>query len=152
MSQANVLAPGAVAPHFAVATANGGPFDLADRAGAFTVVYFYPKANTSGCTTEALGFQANRAAFLEAGADIVGISADKAPAVLRFAERYFLEFPLIADPEHDIIDAYGVRLPDKNSASRVTFLVAPDGTIDRVWAKVKAAGHAEDVLAYLQTL
>ncbi|HEY5540494.1 MAG TPA: peroxiredoxin [Coriobacteriia bacterium] len=152
MSEPAIVPAGSVAPPISATASDGAPFDLAKRAGEWTVLYFYPRANTSGCTTEALGFESRLPEFASLGAVVVGVSADKPPAVRRFAEKYGLAFPLIADPERAIIDAYGARLPDKNTASRVTFLIAPDGTIARAWPKVIAAGHADQVLAALRQL
>lgn len=152
MPQPSTVPAGSEAPAISTAAADGTPFDLGARAGEWTVVYFFPRASTSGCTIEALGFESRLPEFAALDTVVVGISADKLPAVERFAEKYGLTFPLVADPEHTIIDAYGARLPEKESASRVTFLIAPDGRIARAWPKVVASGHADQVLETLREL
>ena len=129
-----------------------GPFDLADRRGKHVVVYFYPKDLTPGCTTQACDFRDRIDAFSAAGAVVVGVSRDGVKSHARFSEKHALPFPLIADVEGTITEAWGVWQEKKNYGKtymgivRSTFLVAPDGTIAAAWDGVKVKGHVDAVL------
>ncbi|UNX54124.1 peroxiredoxin [Georgenia sp. TF02-10] len=143
------LAPGDPAPDFTLPTADG-PVSLADlRAGAEkgVIVYFYPAAATPGCTTEACDFRDSLAALQGAGYAVVGISPDDVPALSRFAAQESLTFPLAADPEHEVLAAYGAWGEKKNygktyvGAIRSTVVVAPDGSVVLAQYNVRASGH-----------
>ncbi len=119
------------------------------------VLYFYPKADTPGCTTEACEFRDHIVAFAEKGVAVVGISPDKPAAQAKFKSKYALPFTLLADEDKAAAQAYGVW-KEKNlygrksmGIERTTVIVGPDGRIERVFTKVKAKGHAADVLAGL---
>ena len=147
------LEPGTPAPPFSAKDQDGNTVTLASFLGKSTVVlYFYPKDDTPGCTKEACslrdGFQEIRAA----GAVILGVSADGVASHAAFAQKFSLPFPLLADPDRLIIDAYGVRMPVVGIARRVTFIIGKDGLIRDVVQEVKAAEHDRQVLERLKRL
>jgi peroxiredoxin Q/BCP len=152
MTASEIAQVGTTAPVIDTATADGGRFRLADHRGRWVVVYFYPRAGTPGCTLESIDFQEHKAELEDLDAVVVGVSADKAPAQLRFIEKHGFTFPMLPDPEHAIIDAYGVLKDTGASARRVTFLIAPDGRIAKVWGAVKVEGHVSDVVDSIQRL
>jgi peroxiredoxin Q/BCP len=145
-------APGAKAPAFRLPRDGGGTVGLADFAGRKLVVYFYPRADTSGCTVEALDFSRLKPAFSRAGTEIVGISADPVAALDRFKAKHKLTIALASDEARKVLEAYGVwqqkTLYGRKfmGTVRATFLIGPDQRIARVWPKVAVAGHAQDVL------
>lgn len=148
--------PGDAAPDFALPDAAGAVHSLADFAGRFLVLYFYPKDLTSGCTTEALEFTALLPQFAALGAAVVGISRDKPASHAKFIDKNDLKILLLSDPDLVAHNAYGAwrmkKLYGKESlgAVRSTFLIDPQGAVRQAWPKVaKAAGHAEAVLAAL---
>jgi peroxiredoxin Q/BCP len=151
-------AVGSRAPAFTLPRDGGGSVSLSDFKGRKLVLYFYPKADTPGCTREAIDFSRLRAAFQAAGADIVGVSADPAAAQGRFRSKHDLEFTLLSDETHEVLEAYGVW--GKKSmygrtfmgVTRATFLIGPDGRLARIWPKVKVDGHAAEVLAAVKAL
>ncbi len=151
-------AVGSPAPHFNLPRDSGGQISLADFAGRKLVLFFYPKADTPGCTREAIAFSALRPDFEKAGTEIVGVSADPVKAQSAFKAKHDLRIALGSDPTHDMLEAYGVW--DEKSMYgktfmgivRTTFLIGPDGRIARVWPKVKIEGHAEEVLEAARTL
>ncbi len=127
-------------------------------AGRKLVVYFYPKADTPGCTAEAQAFRDEKSALNAAGADIVGISRDDVAAQKKFAQKYSLNFPLLADTSSTVCDAFGV-IVEKNmygkksiGVQRSTFLAGQDGTIVKVWPRVSVEGHAAGVLEAVRSL
>lgn len=131
---------------------------LEDYRGRWVVLYFYPKDDTPGCTKEACAFRDAHAELKALGAVVLGVSADGVESHRRFAEKYGLNFPLLADPEKAVIRAYGAW-GKKNLYGRVyegvmryTFLIDPEGRIARVWKKVKPATHAQEVAAALREL
>ena len=144
---------GEPAPDFALRDADGTIHRLSDQRGRFTVVYFYPKDDTPGCTIEACGFRDANAAIAAAGITVWGISPQGAASKAAFRAKYGLGFPLLADEDHAVAEAYGSWVERESYGKRFmgiarrTFLVGPDGTIAHVWPKVKPEGHAEDVLA-----
>jgi thioredoxin-dependent peroxiredoxin len=146
------------APEFRVPRDGGGEVSLADFAGRKLVLYFYPRADTPGCTREAQAFSAKKAAFAAAGADILGVSADPVKRQDAFRKKYDLDIPLGSDETHAMLSAYGVwvekSMYGKTSMgiARTTFLIGPDGRIARIWPKVKVDGHADEVLAAAQAL
>jgi thioredoxin-dependent peroxiredoxin len=150
-----MLKEGDQAPDIHLLTDSGEEFHLADLKGKRVVLYFYPKADTPGCTTEACEFRDDIPAFQKKGAVVVGISPDKPPAQAKFKTKYHLPFPLLADEEKAAAQAYGVW-KEKNmygrkvmGIERTTFVIGPDGTIEKIYGKVKAKGHAADVLENL---
>jgi thioredoxin-dependent peroxiredoxin len=152
------LATGARAPAFSLPRDGGGAVSLADYASKKLVLYFYPRADTPGCTREAQEFSALEGDFAAAGTAILGVSADPVPAQDAFKAKYRLSIPLASDEAHDMLNAYGVwgekSMYGKTfmGVIRTTFLIGPDGKIARIWTKVKVDGHAEDVLAAAKTL
>jgi thioredoxin-dependent peroxiredoxin len=149
---------GSLAPDFTLNDATGGTVSLRDLRGQLVVVYFYPKADTPGCTKEAMDFNRLKPDFDAAGTRIIGISADSVKAQEKFRARYDLAFPLASDPGREAIDAYGVWVEKSMygrkymGIERATFLIDADGRIARVWSKVKVPGHAEEVLAAARAL
>ncbi len=148
------LQEGDLAPDF-IAPISGGTLSLASLRGKNVVLYFYPRDDTPGCTKEACAFRDEFAAFQKRGAVVLGVSPDGLKAHEKFVEKYRLPFPLLADEEKKIGTAYGAWgqksfLGRKYMGMhRVTFLIGPDGCIRKIWAKVKPATHAAEVLAAL---
>jgi len=149
---------GAPAPDFRLATDGGGSVSLADFRGRKLAIYFYPKADTPGCTLEAMDFNRLRPEFERAGTAILGVSADPMKAQDKFKAKYGLAFPLGSDPAHEMLEAFGVW-GEKNmygrkymGALRATYLIGKDGRVARVWPTVKVAGHAEEVLEAARAL
>src|SRR5215471_10938711 len=147
------LAPGAKAPPFRLPRDGGQTISLADFKGKKLVLFFYPKADTPGCTTEARAFSALNQAFAEVYTAVVGVSADPIRAQDRFKKKHDLATPLASDESHHMLEAYGVWGQKSMygrtylGITRTTFLIGPDGRIARIWSKVKVPGHAEVVLA-----
>ncbi|HUB34132.1 MAG TPA: thioredoxin-dependent thiol peroxidase [Bryobacteraceae bacterium] len=150
-----MLKEGDAAPDVHLKTDTGETFRLSDLKGKRVVLYFYPKADTPGCTTEACEFRDGMGAFGEKGAVIVGVSPDKPAAQAKFKTKYELPFTLLADEDKAAAQAYGVW-KEKNmygkktmGIERTTFVIGPDGRIEKIYAKVKAQGHAGQVLTGL---
>jgi peroxiredoxin Q/BCP len=147
------LSQGDKAPAFSLAASGGRTVSSAALQGKPYVLYFYPKADTSGCTKEAQAFEAARAQFAARGVEIVGVSRDPVKALDKFAAKYGLAFPLASDEGGALTEAYGVWVEKSMygrkymGIERSTYLVGGDGVILRAWPKVKIEGHAEDVLA-----
>jgi peroxiredoxin Q/BCP len=152
------IRPGAKAPAFALPRDGGGKISLADFAGRKLVLYFYPRADTPGCTKEAIDFSRLKTAFAKAGTEILGVSADPVPAQDKFKAKHKLGFALASDETHRMLEAYGVWQEKSMygrkfmGVVRATFLIGPDLRIAHVWPKVSVAGHAEEVLAAAKTL
>jgi peroxiredoxin Q/BCP len=152
------LNAGDKAPAFTLPDQDAHPVALKDFAGRPVVVYFYPADDTPGCTKEACQFNENLSAFERSGATVVGISPDGAAKHVKFRDKYGLTFPLLSDPDHGVMEAYGAwgekTLYGKKSVGtiRSTFLVGPDGVILRAWYSVKADGHASKVLEELEKI
>jgi len=151
------LAEGAKAPAFKLPRDGGGTLSLADFKGRKLVLYFYPKADTPGCTKEACGFRDSYSAIKETGVVLLGISKDTAASQKKFQDKFSLPFPLLADPEKKIANLFGV-VKEKNmygkkvkGIARTTFVIGPDGKIKHIFNNVKAEGHADEVLAYLKS-
>lgn len=148
---------GSKAPDFTLETPEG-PISLGDFAGAKLVLYFYPKDDTSGCTTEAIQFSALADAFAAAGTTVVGVSKDSVASHRKFAAKHNLSVRLAADPEGGTVEAYGAWVEKSMygrkymGIERSTFLIGRNGGIAAVWRKVKVHGHAEAVLKAAQTL
>ena len=150
------LTEGEPAPDFSAETDRGETVSLKDFAGKHVVLYFYPKDDTPGCTTEACNFRDNISLLEAEGAVVLGISLDSVPSHQKFRDKFELPFTLLSDPEHEVADAYGVYGQktfmgrEYMGLDRATFLIGPDGTLEKVWPKVKPDGHADEVLAALQ--
>jgi peroxiredoxin Q/BCP len=146
------LQPGDAAPDFDLPSDGGGHVRLADFKGKKLVLYFYPKDDTSGCTSEAQAFTAAADEFKAAGAAVVGISKDSVKSHDKFKAKYDLNFPLGSDAEGAAVEAYGVWVEKSMygrkymGIERATYLIDGAGRIAKVWRKVKITGHAADVL------
>ncbi|MEO8370238.1 MAG: thioredoxin-dependent thiol peroxidase [Candidatus Solibacter sp.] len=147
-----MLTVGDKAPDIQLHTDTGEDFRLSDMKGKRVVLYFYPKADTPGCTVEACEFRDGIAGFKKKGTAVIGISPDKPSAQAKFKEKYDLPFTLLADQDKAAAEAYGVY-QEKNMYGkkvmgivRTTFVIGPDGKIEQIYNKVKAAGHASAVL------
>lgn len=155
---AQELTAGLRAPAFSLARDGGGSVSLSDFGGRPVVLFFYPNADTPGCTREAQAFSALREAFDQAGAGIIGVSADPIEAQDKFKRKYDLSIPLASDPTHEMLTEYGVWVEKSMygrkymGIERATFLVGPDSGLVRIWRKVKVEGHAEEVLAAVRAL
>ncbi len=146
------------APDFVLPTDEGGEVRLADLAGRWVVVFFYPKALTPGCTTEACDFDGALEALRALGAEVVGISHDPPERLARFRAKHGLRYPLLSDPEHRVTEAWGVYGKKKMAGReymgiiRSTFIVDPEGRIARVWSPVRVKGHVAQVVEALREL
>ena len=142
------------APTFELEASGGERIRLEQYRGKPVVLYFYPKDETPGCTTEACEFRDNIFAFKKINAQILGVSLDDAESHAKFAEKYGLPFPLLADVEGKTSDAYGVKTKmfGMTVAKRQTFVIGPDGTIAKHYEKVNPDEHSEQVLADLKEL
>ena len=155
---ANDLSVGAKAPAFNLPRDGGGTVSLADFKGRKLVIYFYPKADTPGCTRESIDFSRLHGEFRKAGTDVLGVSADPVAAQDKFKNKHDLKIPLGSDPTHAMLDRYGVwgkkSMYGKTymGVLRATFLLDGDGRIARIWPKVKVDGHAAEVLAAAKAL
>jgi peroxiredoxin Q/BCP len=152
------LGPGAKAPAFTLSRDGGGNVSLADFAGRKLVLYFYPRADTTGCTKEAIDFTRHKTAFTRAGADILGVSADPVAALDAFKTKHKLSIALASDEKRQMLEAYGVW-QEKSMYGRkflgivrTTFLIGPDLRIVQVWPRVSVAAHAEAVLAAVKAM
>jgi peroxiredoxin Q/BCP len=147
-------AVGSEAPDFRLQDQNGEWHELADYRGGWVAVYFYPKDDTPGCTTEACNFRDNIYAFKAIGASVVGISVDDVESHQEFASKYKLPFTILADESGATAKAYGVLRDWKlmKIASRQSFLVDPDGVVAKHYEDVDPETHTQDVLADLETL
>jgi peroxiredoxin Q/BCP len=146
---------GQEAPDFTLADQDGEPTTLSSLRGAPVVLYFYPKADTPGCTTQACGIRDRRSEYERAGARVLGVSPDEVAALRRFADKYGLDFTLLADPEHEVAERYGVWVEKRMygrtymGVQRATFVIASDGTVAEVIPKVSPKTHDDVVLAAL---
>lgn len=151
-----MLSEGDMAPDFSLASDGGDPVRLTDLRGRRVVLYFYPKDDTSGCTKEACGFRDALPEFDARGAVVLGVSPDDVDSHEKFRDKYDLNFPLLADPDHSVAQAYGAWGKKKlygreyEGILRSTFLIDPAGRIEKIYRKVKPAGHADEILAELR--
>lgn len=149
------LKPGDPAPDFTLPDQNGNSVSLSDFKDRSVVLYFYPKADTPGCTTQACGVRDHRTAYESADAVVLGVSPDAPKEIAKFDAKYELGFPLLGDEDHAVAEAYGVWVKKSKSGreytgnERTTFVIATDGTIKDILHKVKPAEHDELVLAAL---
>ncbi len=150
------LKPGDVAPDFELPSDSGERVRLRDFRGKRVVLYFYPKDDTPGCTTEACSFRDAWTEIQKRGIVVLGVSKDSPRSHVRFKEKYSLPFTLLSDEDHAVADAYGVWGPKTfmgrqyEGMDRATFLIGPDGRLEAVWPKAKPEGHAEEVLAAVE--
>ncbi len=151
-----MLKPGEKAPSFRATADDGSTVSLADYKGQNLILYFYPKANTAGCTHEAVEFSTVLDDFNAVNTAIVGCSADSIELQTKFKNRYGINFPLLADTDFEVIEAYGARRMKTFFGKsflgivRTTFWIGPDGKICKVWDKVTPKGHAAEVLAAIR--
>lgn len=154
----STLAEGQQAPDFTLPRDGGGSVTLASYRGKKLVIYFYPKADTSGCTIESKDFSDLAGAFKAADTEILGVSADPVKKQDKFKAKHELAIPLASDESHAMLETYGVWIEKSMygrkymGIDRVTLLIDRDGRIARIWPKVKIPGHAEDVLAAAKAL
>jgi peroxiredoxin Q/BCP len=143
------------APDVALPDESGTIRRLSDQAGRWTILYFYPRDDTPGCTVEACEFRDSNETIVERGADVWGVSPQGAASKRAFRDKFGLPFTLLADEDHRVAEAYGTWVEKQNYGktywgnSRTTFLIDPAGRIARVWPKVKPEAHAAEVLAAL---
>jgi peroxiredoxin Q/BCP len=151
------LKEGDRAPDFTAPSTGGGKVSLSELRGRNVILYFYPRDDTPGCTREACAFRDQFAALKKLGAVVLGVSVDSVASHDKFAAKYKLPFPLLADDDQRIVEAYGVwgekRFMGRKflGTHRVTFLIGPDGRIWKIWPKVKPEQHAQEILAALQS-
>lgn len=152
------LKEGSKAPSFDLPSDDGGTISLTDFKGRKLVLFFYPRADTPGCTRESIEFSKLRAAFAKAGTDVLGISADPVKAQEAFKKKHKLTVGLLSDEKHKMLEAYGAwgkkSMYGKTFMGiiRSTVLIGADGKIARIWPKVRVDGHAEEVLAAAKAL
>jgi len=153
-----VLAEGDKAPDFSLPDQRGETLKLSDLEGRTVVLYFYPRADTPGCTTQACGVRDRRADYERAGARVIGISPDEVQAIGEFAGKYDFDFTLLADADHSVAEKYGTWVEKSMygkkymGVQRATFIVGPDGGIARVFPKVSPKTHDDVVLKALDEL
>jgi peroxiredoxin Q/BCP len=149
------LLVGAKAPAFSAPDQSGKIVSLSDFSGKTVILYFYPKDDTPGCTTQACSFRDSHAAFKKRGAVVLGVSPDNGKSHLKFIEKFSLPFPLLSDADHTIADAYGVWVEKSMygrkymGMERSTFVIDPAGKLGAIYRKVKPAEHTAKVLAEL---
>lgn len=147
-----MLKEGQKAPAFKLTADDGSTISLKDLKGKTVILYFYPKANTSGCTVQACEFRDNKPAFTKKGAVILGVSPDPVKNLVKFRDKYDLSFKLLSDEDHAVAEAYGVwgekSLYGRKYMGilRTTFVIGPDGKIEKIFEKVKVKDHAAAVL------
>jgi len=143
------------APDFALLDQDGETVELSDHAGKTVVLYFYPRASTPGCTTQACGIRDHRADYAAAGATVIGISPDEPAALRKFADEQHLDFTLVGDPDHSVAEAYGTWVEKSMygkkymGVQRATFIVDGDGKVAKVFPKVSPKTHDDVVLKAL---
>jgi peroxiredoxin Q/BCP len=152
------LEPGAKAPAFTLTADDGSKVKLSDLKGSPVVLYFYPADDTPGCTREACAFRDRSAELKKLGARVFGVSPDDVASHVKFKDKFSLNFPLLADPDHAVAEKFGAWR-EKNMYGkkrmgivRSTFLIGPGGVIEKVWRSVKVDGHDEKVLEALRQL
>ncbi len=156
MAKGGVPAVGTKAPAFSLQSSEGTTIRLEQYAGKTVVLFFYPRADTPGCTREACGFSDTTAEFTKRGAVVLGVSPDPLKDVTKFAGKFSLKFPLLADADHAACEKYGVWVEKSMygkkymGAARTTFVIDGTGTISSVFEKVQPDGHEKEVLAALR--
>jgi thioredoxin-dependent peroxiredoxin len=150
-----MIEAGTPAPEFTLPDQDGTDVSLSDFRGQTVVLYFYPKADTPGCTTQACGIRDHRADYEAAGAVVLGVSPDSVDAIRKFADKQSLNFRLLADHDHAVAERYGAWMEKTNygktywGVQRSTFLIDPDGTVAKVFPKVSPKTHDDVVLKAL---
>ena len=150
-----MIQPGEQAPDFELPDQDGNPVRLSDLRGSTVVLYFYPKADTPGCTTQACGVRDHLPDYTKAGVTVLGVSPDPVKRVKKFHDGQGLNFTLLADEDHAVCEAYGVWVEKSMYGrkymgnERTTFVIGPDGTIREVFRSVKPAQHDDLVLGAL---
>ena len=155
---ADTLAPGASAPNFTLPSQENKPVSLSDYKGKWVVLYFYPKDQTSGCSMEAHKFQDDLPKYEALHAVVLGVSLDTVESHKTWCTKDGFSFKMLADPEHKVVDAYGVPVktfqskdgPPVSIAMRDTFLISPDGKVVKMWEVKDIANHSADVLAAIE--
>jgi thioredoxin-dependent peroxiredoxin len=153
-----MLEPGQQAPEFTLPDQDGEPVSLAQFRGRTVVVYFYPRADTPGCTTQACSIRDHSSDYADAGVTVLGISPDTVADVKKFHEKFSLDFTLLADADHAVADKYGTWMEKKNygktywGVQRATFIIDGEGKIARVFPKVSPKTHDDVVLGALHEL
>ena len=153
-----MLKEGDPAPAFRVPADDGREIGLKDFRGKHVVLYFFPKASTPGCTTEAIEFRELKKEFDKLNAAVLGCSADSVESQAKFKAKQKLNFPLLSDPEFTVIEAYNARRMKSFLGKsylgivRSTVLIGPDGKVEKIWATAKSNGHAAEVVEALKTL
>lgn len=143
------------APDFTLPDSDGVVHSLADYRGKWLVLYFYPKDDTPGCTTEACSFRDARDVLTELGAEVVGISKDEPALHEQFKTKYNLNFKLLSDPQGKVIDAYGAwgkKMFGREGILRKTFIISPEGQVVKAYGRVTPLGHGEQVVEELKRL
>ena len=153
-----LLKPGAKAPTFKLPSSAGETIDLADYNGQRVVLYFYPRADTPGCTRESIDFSKLKPQFAKSGTEVLGVSAEPVKAQESFSAKHQLSVPLISDEEHEMLEAYGAW-GEKSMYGRTfmgiirtTVLIGADGRIARIWRNVRVDGHADEVLEAVRAM
>jgi thioredoxin-dependent peroxiredoxin len=150
-----LINPGQKARAFTLKDQSGKTHKLSEYAGRPLILYFYPRDDTPGCTKEACSFRDNLPRFKTSKAAILGVSILDEASKAKFAKKYALNFPLLADPEHEVAEKYGVWQEKSNygkkymGVARTTYLIGPDGLVQKRWDNVKVDGHTDEVLAAL---
>jgi peroxiredoxin Q/BCP len=158
MTEKMMIAPGRPAPDFELPDQDGNPVRLSDLRGGLVVLYFYPKADTPGCTTQACGIRDHRADYDAMGATVLGVSPDAVKAVRKFHDKQSLGFTLLADEDHAVAEQYGVWVEKSMYGrtymgnARATFLIDEEGVVRHVIPKASPKTHDDEVLAVLGTL
>lgn len=153
-----MIAEGEEAPDFTLDDQHGKPVSLADLKGGRVVLYFYPRANTSGCATQACGVRDRADEYRKAGATVIGVSPDTVADIASFDGKNDLGFTLLADPDHEVAEAYGTWVEKSMygkkymGVQRATFVIGPDGTVEKVFPKVQPKKHDDLVLGALSEL
>jgi thioredoxin-dependent peroxiredoxin len=153
-----MIEPGKKAPAFSLPDQEGKTHSITDYAGRPVVLYFYPKDDTPGCTKESCAFQDNLPKFKKSKAAVLGVSVLDSKSKAKFAAKYGLKFPLLADQDHSVMEKYGVWQEKSMygrkymGVARTTYLIGPDGKVVKRWDGVKVDGHAEEVLAAVEEL
>ncbi len=149
---------GAPAPDFSLPADGGGTVSLKSLKGKKVALYFYPKADTPGCTKESMDFSRLKPLFAKANTEVIGVSADAVAAQDKFKAKHGLTIPLASDPDREMIEGYGVWVEKSMygkkfmGIERATFLLDEDGVVRKVWRNVKVEGHAEEVLTAAEAL
>ena len=153
-----MLKEGEAAPAFRLKADDGKEISLADLRGKHVALYFYPKASTPGCTTEAIEFREVKREFDKLNTVVLGCSADSIESLAKFKAKQKLNFPLLSDPDFSVIEAYGARRMKSFLGKsflgivRSTVLIGPNGKVERIWPTAKSKGHAAEVIEALKAL